>query len=97
MTTDDKKLICDVCKKNEAAGVACVPGVPCSAAYCSECLRANSHPMKVLIANTTCIGGLEHANEEWKEMVMDSLKHQGMTLEWFNEEVVRLKALVGEP
>jgi hypothetical protein len=26
--TMNEKLICDVCKKNEAAGVCCVPSVP---------------------------------------------------------------------
>jgi len=81
------KLICDCCEKNEAIGVACVPGVPCSMAYCGECLEANSHPMNVLIANTVCIGGLGHANEYWRSMVTDSLRHQGKTLEWFNEQV----------
>lgn len=81
------KLICDACTKNEAIGVACVPMVPCSMAYCKECLQANSHPMNVLIANTACIGGLGLANEFWKAMVMDSLKHQDKTLEWFNKQV----------
>lgn len=81
------KLICESCNKNEAMGVACVPGVPCSAAYCYECLGANSHPMHILIANTACCEGLEHCNEGWKRMVNDSLKHQGKTIEWFNKEV----------
>ena len=81
------KLICECCNKNEAIGVACVPMVPCSVAYCRECLKANSHPMNILVANTICIGGLENANEEWKQMVLDSLKYQGKTLEWFNEQV----------
>lgn len=80
-------LVCEVCNKNEALGVAAVPGVPMSVAYCKECLEANSHPMYVLVANTACVGGLEHANEAWKQMVMDSLKHQDKTLEWFNEQV----------
>lgn len=81
------ELICSVCKKNKAIGVAAVPMVPMSVAYCRECLEANSHPMYVLIANTAGAGGLEHANEAWKQMVMDSLKHQGKTLGWFNEQV----------
>lgn len=81
------ELICNVCKTNKAIGVVAVPGVPMSVAYCRECLEANSHPMYILIANTTCAGGLEHTIEEWKQMVMDSLKCQGKTLEWFNEQV----------
>jgi len=85
--TQQPKLTCEVCDKNEALGVAAVPGVPMSVAYCKECLEANSHPMYALIANTVCAGGLDHTVEEWKQMVMDSLKHQDKTLEWFNEQV----------
>ncbi len=84
MTT---KLICDACKENEALGVAAVPGVPMSVAYCRECLQANSHPMYVLIGNTACCGGLDNTVDEWQQMVMCSLHHQDKTLEWFNEEV----------
>lgn len=79
--------ICEVCKRNKAVGVAAVPMVPMSVAYCRECLEANSHPLHILIANTVCVGGLERASEGWKQMVMDSLKHQGKTLEWFNGQV----------
>lgn len=84
-----EKLICNVCRRNEAIGVACVPGVPCSVAYCVECLQANSHPMSVLIANTVCCGGLSQCANWWKEMVKHSLKHQGKTLKWFNQEVAK--------
>lgn len=84
---EQPELVCDVCKTNKAIGVAAIPMVPMSAAYCRECLEANSHPMFILIANTVCVSGLEHANEPWKRMVMDSLKHQGKTLGWFNEQV----------
>ena len=79
-----EKLICEVCGKNEAVGVACVPMVPMSCAYCSECLRVNAHPWGVLVANTICIGGLDQANEEWKQMVQDTCTHLGRTLEQFN-------------
>lgn len=82
-----EKLICEVCNKNEAVGVACVPMVPMSCAYCSECLRANAHPWGILIANTICLGGLDQANEDWKQMVTDTCAHLGKTLEEFNAEV----------
>ena len=83
----EPNLICEVCHKQEAVGVCCVPGVPYSAAYCLDCLKANSHPMNVLVANTACVGGLEHAADWWKEMVTASLFHQKKSLEWFNEQV----------
>jgi len=86
-----EELICEVCNKNKAIGVASVPGVPLSVAYCKECLMANSHPMYVLIANTALCGKLENCNEWWRKIVMDSIKHQDKTLEWFNQEVELLK------
>lgn len=91
----DSELICGACGIDRAVGVAAVPMVPCSVPYCKKCLMANNHPMGVLIANTACIGGLEHANEYWKGMVTDSLKFQGRTLDWFNSEVARSR--VNEP
>lgn len=78
---------CEVCKKNQAVGVACVPGVPYSAAYCKECLEANAHPYFIMVGNTACIGGLEHAHPEWAEMVRCTLVHIGKTQEEFDKDV----------
>lgn len=90
--SEEKKLLCEVCDKNEIVGVCSVPGVPYSARYCRECLQANSHPMGILVANTACIGGYDESAEWWREMVNDSLKAQGKTLEWFKAEVEKAKA-----
>ena len=79
--------ICEVCNKNRAIGVCCVPGVPVSCAYCRECLDANAHPWWVLVANTVCIGGLKNAADWWKKMVRDTCRHLGRTIEEFNQEV----------
>ena len=84
-----KELICEVCGKNKAVGIACVPMVSTSCAYCSGCLRANAHPWAVLIANSICLGGLDQANESWKQMVIDTCAHLGRTLEQFNAEVAQ--------
>ena len=83
-----KIKICEVCKRNESVGVFAVPGVPLSVAYCKSCVKANSHPMWALIANTACCGGLTHCADWWKEIVISSLSAQGKTIEWFNNEVV---------
>ena len=87
---------CDVCLKNEPVGVACVPGVPMSVAYCKECLAANAHPYRILVGNTAIIsslksGGnyLEDCADWWIEMVMDTLKYLDKTLEEFNLDVGR--------
>lgn len=79
--------LCDVCNKNESVGVACVPGVPISMAYCRECLQVNAHPYYVLVANTAMCGGLDQMNDEWKGMVTDTCKHLGKTIEQFNLDV----------
>lgn len=80
-------LICEVCNKEKAVGVACVPMVPMSVAYCKSCLKANAHPWWILIANTVCIGGLNNANLCWQEMVKDTCNHLSKSIEEFNQAV----------
>ena len=87
MQNDAKELICDVCEKNKAVGVCCVPMCPVSMAYCRECLNANAHPWCILVANTSCINGIQNANKEWRRMVADTCKHLGRTMKEFNAEV----------
>lgn len=79
--------LCETCKKNKSIGVACVPGVPYSAAYCQECLEANAHPWGVLVANTACLGGWEEAADWWKDMVLATCKHLNKTLDEFKAAV----------
>jgi hypothetical protein len=57
----EKELICDVCRERPSVGVAAVPGVPMSCAYCKECLQANAHPLYVVIGNTALVGGYDQA------------------------------------
>ncbi|MFA5377486.1 MAG: hypothetical protein WC455_17175 [Dehalococcoidia bacterium] len=83
----DGVLICDACGERPAVGVAGVPMVPMSGAYCLTCLQTNNHPMYVLIANTICCDGLENCRKEWVDMVLCSLGAQRKTLDWFNAEV----------
>lgn len=81
------KNLCEVCNKNEIAGVACVPGIPYSTGYCVECLRANAHPWHILVANVACIGGLDKVHAGVVHMVECTCKHLDKTLEQFKEEV----------
>lgn len=78
---------CEVCNQRDSIGGASVPGVPISVAYCKECVQANAHPWRILVANTSCIGKLEDCADWWKRMVEDTCKHLGKTLEEFNKEV----------
>lgn len=68
-------------------GVACVPGVPYSAAYGVNCLRAGAHPWSILVSNTACIGGWEQSGDWWKQMCTDTWTHLGRTAEEFLAEV----------
>lgn len=85
--TEVKMPICEVCRKNQAVGVACVPGVPYSAAYCRACLEANAHPYFIVVANTACCGGLEHTHEGWQDMVRCTLAHLGKSVAQFEADV----------
>ncbi len=93
-------MTCEVCEKNPEVGVACVPGVPYSAAYCHECLKANAHPYWVIVGNTCAVlDGYPNGDEEaaqtwrthtaewWQEMVDDTLKHLGKTEDQFKADV----------
>ncbi len=78
---------CEVCGKSKAIGVASVPGVPYSAAYCKECLEANAHPYFILVANTACCGGFDKTCPEWQDMVRDTLAYLGKSAEQFEKDV----------
>ena len=80
-------MACDVCGVNPQIGVAAVPGVPMSVAYCEECLRANAHPYGILVINTALLGGYEHAAEWWQQMVDDTLAHLSKPRERFDLDV----------
>ena len=82
-----KESICDVCEKNEMVGMACVPGIPYTAAYCIECLKANAHPWKVLVVKVAEEGGLDKVHPGFKDMVECTCKHLGRTIKEFNMEV----------
>ena len=81
------KLICEVCNKNEAIGVACVPMVPISVAYCTKCLEANAHPWDILVSITASCCGLKNCGEEWKFMVEDTCRYLHRSLLRFKLEV----------
>lgn len=82
----DGKVICEVCGKRPAVAVLAT-SVPYSAAYCRECAEAGVDPYWILVANTACIDGLEHAGDWWREMVARSLEYLGKTREEFDADV----------
>lgn len=79
---------CDVCGNAGIKGVASIPFVPMSVAYCEGCLRANAHPWWALVANQASIGDpLETTHPEWQQMVRDTCAHLGKTIDQFNADV----------
>lgn len=87
---------CDVCDTNEPVGVACVPGVPMSVAYCQACLQANAHPWWALVNTTAMCGGLDKMVDEWRFMVEDTCKHLGKSMAEFNADVVKSVEMLNE-
>lgn len=79
--------LCNVCEESEAVGVAAMPGVPISFAYCRECLAANAHPYSIVVANTAMIGGTGMSAEWWQELVMHTLAHLKISPEQFKKDV----------
>jgi hypothetical protein len=73
------KLVCEVCEKEDAVGVACVPAIPYSAAYGSQCLTLNAHPYGILRANVACNGGPD-GTADWFMNLMTFVGGQYVTL-----------------
>lgn len=84
---------CDVCRCHTACGVAAVPGVPMSVAYCVVCLVMDVHPYAVLVANTACCGGLEHTHDAWRAMVTRTCAYLDISMAQFMTEVTEAVTL----
>lgn len=88
---------CEVCGAEAEGCVVCVPGVPLSCFYCFDCLNSNAHPWWALVSNTVCAtGDLDTMCDEWIEMVEDTCKRLGRTIEEFKADVARDKQLMYE-
>lgn len=81
---------CEVCNKNDSVGVAAIPGVPMSCAFCAECLEANAIPWWAAVANTACCGGLGNTAPWWRHIVFCTCNHLGKSLAEFTNEVNQL-------
>lgn len=85
--TELPELTCECCNVNKAIGVASIPGIPMSIAWCRPCLDAGAIPMWAAVCNTAMAGGYEHAAPWWREVVDDTLAYFGVTMEDFNAMV----------
>lgn len=80
-------VVCAVCRRRPSTAVCCVPGMPVSEAYCDTCLQGDAIPWDLCVANTACIGGLEHCKDEWRAVATATCKLNGRTLEDFCQQV----------
>lgn len=85
MTMLDNK--CDCCGGPDAVGVAAVPFLPISIAWCVKCLKAEVLPFDLMAFNTAMIGGMENANGEWADWVERSITYHGKTHAEFDAAV----------
>lgn len=80
--------ICGCCEQEKPiVGVASVPGVPLSIAWCSDCLKSGAIPYDVAVANTACCGGLDQCNEAWRAIVDATLHYFKKSLDEFTADV----------
>jgi hypothetical protein len=78
---------CEVCNERPPIGVACIPGLPMSVAYCQECVQVNASPYWALVSQTAMLNGMENAAPWWHEQVEISLNHLGKTRAQFDADV----------
>lgn len=78
---------CQCCERNPAVGVAAIPGIAMSIAWCGKCLEAGAIPYWVAVANTAMIGGWSDAAPWWTETVEDTLRYFGKDFDEFLQEV----------
>lgn len=75
--------ICECCaKKKPLVGVAGIPGLPMSITWCGDCLNAQVIPYWACIHFLAMTNGdLTGLIPECQEMITDSLKYHGKTMD----------------
>lgn len=86
MTVVDSR--CECCEEvKPIVGVASIPGMPISIAWCRNCLESGAIPYWAAVANTAMCGGLDNCNDEWKKIVTDTLFYFGKSIDDFAVDV----------
>lgn len=87
--SQEKEPLCECCESEPGIGVASLLGIPISIMWGRKCLEADIIPYWTAVANTACLDGLDHSNEEWKDLVNRTLRYFNKTLEQFNIDVTK--------
>lgn len=81
---------CGCClKEKDIVGVASIPFIAMSIAWCRDCLAAGAIPYSACVTNTALCEGWEHTNEAWQELVKLSLTYHGKSFEEFERDVAQ--------
>jgi len=85
----DTENACQCCGMNPSVGVAAVPGVPMSIAWCEECLRAGIVPLWVCFAQATM--GIDDRPPEFAIEIpqVDRAMFGEWWLEWHDRTLTR--------
>lgn len=62
------KGICDVCDREREIGVASLPFMPMSVAFCRECLEKDAYPLWALHIGAELNDGYENTADWFKEL-----------------------------
>lgn len=85
-----KDGLCECCgKKGPLVGVASIPFIPMSIAWCQSCLHAGVLPYWAAVANTASVGGIEQTNEGWQNLVEITLEYFGKSKAEFLLDVTK--------
>lgn len=80
--------LCECCNKEVAIGVASIPFIPVSIAWCRTCLAAGVIPVWAAVANTVLCGGYDNCSEDWHGYVDRTINHFSIPREEFDREVL---------
>jgi hypothetical protein len=86
---------CETCGSTEPIGVACVPAIPYSAAYCRTCLVQGADPWWLRRAQILACGGVDEVVPEFLDWwtftqgvymtIRDALRFEPVTKEEIDE------------
>ncbi len=72
-----------------------MPGIAVAVWMCRRCLRANSWPYPIIVAQQAILG-IGEGNRAWQEMVTDTLADQGIDRALFDEDVGKTWLLLNQ-
>lgn len=86
-------IMCQCCGHEPSIGVAAIPGVPMSIAWCVTCLQAGVVPPWVIVAELALSPGVEAMADWWLDgIAAPTLHHFDKGFDWLMAEVEKDRA-----